>query len=312
VPVRGGDVEVLIFAPRGVAGPRPAVALVHGAVDAGVHDERLLRFARAIAARGAVVVAPHLPSLAAFRMDPLDPGRIADIGRWVAAESGEAEDGRVSFAGGSVGGSYSILAADDPAVRDRTRAVLAFGAYADLDALLERWMTGRAERVPGMFDPLAEGRRLVPLGNVESLVPAAEVAEVRRRIGAIARDETPSGLALSAQAAEVVDVAASREPLDAGDARRLLDRLGSVPVALSPAPAAAPSARVYLLHGTADPVVPASDLDSLASSLRSRGVAVETHRTDLFEHMDTQGPAGFFAAWPLLRFFGGFLDDARM
>lgn len=69
---------------------------------------------------------------------------------------------------------------------------------------------------------------------------------------------------------------------------------------------------MYLLHATADPVVPPSDLAELAASLRSRGVSVETHRTDLFEHVDAEGPPGFFAAWPLLRFFSGFLDDAGL
>jgi dienelactone hydrolase len=309
VPTRAGDVPVLVFRPRGATGPLPGVVLVHGAVDAGARESRLQAFARSFAARGAVVATPHLSSLAAFRLDADDPRRVADVGLWLTRNGSGA--GTVALAGVSVGASYAILAADDAVLRDRVVAVLSFGAYADLDALLFRWMTNPAP-APGLFDPLTTGRRLVLLGNVDRFVPPTDREAVSARIAALLAGRTMPAEPVSAEAQAVVDVAVSTAPLDPAGAREFLAHLATETQALSPVHASAPSAAVHLLHGADDPIVPSEDLDTLAAALAARGVRVSVHRTEVFAHVDAEHAPGLLEAWPLLRFVGSFLDDAGL
>lgn len=311
VPTRAGDVRVLLARPVADADPLPALVLVHGAVDAGARERRFVAFLRAFAARGMVVAAPDLPSLARFRMDADDPARIADVGRWLA-DTGRAEDGRVALSGVSVGGSYALVAADDAVLRDHVSTVLAFGAYADLGTLLHGWMTAPSDPHERLFDPLTEGRRLVLLGNADLLVGPADREEVERRLRAILDGREAAGPPLAPDAAEVVAIAESTEPLSMERARTLLERLRDPLVTLSPARGTTPAAPVYLLHGARDPVVPVADMDALAAALRGRGVAVRTHATDLFDHVDARSSPGLLEAWPLLRFLGAFLDDAGL
>lgn len=312
LPTRAGRVTVRTVRPATDDGPWPAIVLVHGAVDAGARERRFAAFADAFAARGMAVAAPDLRSLATFRMDRDDPVRVADVARWLAHDSGWAEDGDVALAGVSVGGSFALVAAGDGALRADVSAVLAFGAYADLDALLLRWLTGPTQEHGELFDPLREGRRLVLLGNVDHLVEPAERDEVASRIRAILDGQPVAADGLSPAAAEVVAVAAGSDPLAPERARALLDRLGETLGRLSPARGAPPAAPVYLLHGSRDPVVPVEDIASLATALRARGVPVDTHVTDLFDHVDAETRPGLLEAWPLLRFLGAFLDDAGL
>ncbi len=61
-----GDAKVPadLYHPRG-RGPHPGILLVHGMVDAGRSDERLMRFADALARAGYVVLVPELEGLQA-------------------------------------------------------------------------------------------------------------------------------------------------------------------------------------------------------------------------------------------------------
>jgi dienelactone hydrolase len=312
VDTRAGGVTVVLARPADADGPLPAVVLVHGAVDAGARERRFMAFVRAFAARGMVVAAPDLRALASFHMDVQDPVRIADVATWLAQESGYAEDGHVAIAGVSVGGSMGLLAADDDAVRDDVSAVMAFGGYADLEALLQHWMTQDTEDHGELFDPLTEGRRMVLLGNVDHLVEPAHRDEVRRHLRALLDGTVVGGHPLPPDASEVVAVARSKDPLEPERARALLGRMRPVLTALSPSRAARPIAPVYLLHGASDPVVPVSDLDALATALEGRGVDVTAHVTELFDHVNAESSPGFFESWPLLRFIGAFLDDAGL
>lgn len=312
VATRAGPTEVTYLRPWGEDGPLPAIVLCHGAVEGGARDRRLLDLANAMAVRGMVVALPHLPDLESFKIARSDAVRIADVTRWVADESGDAADGRAALAGISVGGSYALVAADDPVVRDRVSAVLAFGAYADLERLLVHWMTFSGEAPSELFDPLTEGRRLVLLGNVEHVVPPEHVAETRRRLEAILDGRAPPDDRLPPAVQEVVTAAANAEPLPQAAAERLVGMIGEDLAVLSPARAAAPSAPVYLLHADTDPVVPTADLDALAAALRSRGVDVTTHVTGIFGHVTADETPGLLASWSLLRFVAGFLDDAGL
>jgi len=311
------DEDVLgmtVYRPTDAEGPLPAVLVVHGAVERGARDSRMVALARSLAAHGATVAAPDLPALGVLRIDDEDRRRLADAALWLADRDDLAEDGRVAVLGISVGGSYGLLAAADPRLRDRVSAVLAFGAYDDLRALLLRWMTEPSPQ-PELFDPFTEGRRRVLLGNVARLVDPTDRAAVERELrallrGGVSRDLLPDA---AESARRVVSVARSTTAVDPDTAARLLAPLADELRALSPIPWTGPlPAPVYLLHGDADPVVPVASGRALAAALEAAEGSVSFFATGAFGHVTAGESPSLFELWPLLSFLGDFLEDAGL
>ena len=79
--------------------------------------------------------------------------------------------------------------------------------------------------------------------------------------------------------------------------------------ALSPARAPAPAAAVYLLHGTGDNVIPASESVLLAERLRAEGTDVWQLTTPLITHAEVDRSAAARAFWDLTRFWANLLDE---
>jgi pimeloyl-ACP methyl ester carboxylesterase len=312
---RAGPVPVRIYRPKDEDGPLPGVVLVHGAVETGASDGRLISLARAMAYRGGVVATPDLAALKAFRLDPLDPQRLADVAADLAARTDLVEDGQVAFVGISVGGSYGLVAAADPVLAGRVSTALCFGAYADLDGLLTRWMTDPRSDAPELLDPQTYGRRLVLKGNLSVLVPVADRAPVAAVLGRLLSGhpagETPDGLDPAAE--RVVTVAISEGPVDPEVVAAMLAPLEPTIAALSPVRMKNRlDFPVYLLHGQRDPVVNVADLAVLTRHLETLDTEVEAHETDVFSHVNRMGDESpsLFSAWPLLSFVADAMSDA--
>jgi dienelactone hydrolase len=311
-----GNVWLRVIRPADASGPLPAILLVHGAHEDGYDSPQLVAMGRAIAVRGATAALVDLESLRTFGMDADDPERVLGAAAWLASRTDLAEDGRVALFGISVGGAYSLIAAQDPRLADRVSCVLAFGAYPDVEDLLLGWLVTPRPDAPGMLDPLTVGRRRVLLGNVARLVPERDRGSLAAALEDLLdgrRDAAPAGAAPEAQL--VWDVAASESAIPEETARRLLAPLAPQMQALSPVRrTAVPRAPVFLLQGQGDPIVTAADAERLRAALDARGADVELHVTDLFVHVDTgaDGTPSFFDAWPLLRFLARALDAAGM
>jgi predicted esterase len=78
---------------------------------------------------------------------------------------------------------------------------------------------------------------------------------------------------------------------------------------LSPAREAAPTAPVYLLHGTDDNVIPAIESSLLAETLRARHVTVHQLATPLITHAEVDRSATATAMWRLISFWANLLDE---
>jgi alpha-beta hydrolase superfamily lysophospholipase len=324
VPTRAGPLAVTVYRPRDAGAPLPAFLLVHGATIEGAADARFVALARAVAARGASVATPDLPALASLRLDAGEPARLADVALWLGERTELAADGRLALMGISVGGSYALLAAADARLAPRVRAVFVFGAYADLEALLLEWLTAPVATAE-LLDPSTEGRRRVLLGNLDALVEPAHRAAVAGAIDELLRGRTPPAPAgLGPRAARVLAAARSEQPLSPAAAEEILQPLVPALAALSPAAVGAiadagavgavgvPAAPVFLLHAEADPVVPLAHGLALHELLVARGAEVRLHVTGIFAHVDPGHRPSFFEAFPLLRFFGAFLDAAGL
>jgi len=126
-----GD-EYHVYYPRGKS--LRTVVIVYGMTIEGEHDGRLLKFARSCANAGLRVVVPHLPGLMDFIVAPGDLRRLERILSNLEPEKGTG----VALIGFSTGGSYALLLAANPDIKDKIGPVILFSPIYDARDVAER------------------------------------------------------------------------------------------------------------------------------------------------------------------------------
>jgi dienelactone hydrolase len=323
IPWRGGQLRGRIYAPADPEGP-PSL-LVPGVHAGGIDEPRLIEFARDVARMGRTVVTAQLDDLVAYSISPRTTDMIEDAAAWLAS-SDLAPDGRVGLMGISFAGGLSIAAAGRPSVRDRVAFVLSFGGHGDLPRTLRYLCTG-VQPDGTIYPPHDYGVAIILLGVTDRVVPAEQVQPLRNAIRAflnashvdmVDKEQGQAEFARARTMAEALDEPArglmtmvnERNVAELGPI--LLPHAGEMgkDAALSPARSAAPSAPVYLLHGTDDNVIPASESVLLAGYLHARGTPVWQLTTPLITHAEVDRSAAARAFWDLTRFWAALLDES--
>jgi fermentation-respiration switch protein FrsA (DUF1100 family) len=129
--VNGRQLHADVYRP---AKPRAALLLVHGLSRAGRRHPDLVRFARALARHGEVVLVPEFEGLTAFRLTGREVEEIRGAFHYLTRATGS-----VGIAGFSFGAGPALLAAAD---LPRLRLVGSFGGYADLRNVIAYITTG--------------------------------------------------------------------------------------------------------------------------------------------------------------------------
>jgi len=307
VRVAGEAREATLFLPPG-RGPAPGWLVLHGLTVPGRRHAAMLRFVRSLAASGAVVLVPDVPSWRALRLDATAARATLEAG--VARLEGMAEvrPGGVGAVGFSFGATQVLMAAADPAMHGRLNGVVAFGGYCDLPRLLRSLFTGEHEweGVWRTLDPDPYGRWIAS-GNFLTLLPgcegmhavanaALELAVEAGRRGEwawgprydamkteLARDFTPEERRIWEIVAPPSNVAPELEA-----ARELAARFAAGALehdtGLDPRPHLAEvRARVVLSHGRQDRLIPYTETLRLMSMLPPQARASATI-TGLFAH----------------------------
>jgi pimeloyl-ACP methyl ester carboxylesterase len=283
--------------------PRATLVLLHGLAPEGRREPRLVDFATTLARAGFAVLVPELPgmrSLSAGRED------VRDIGDALRHALDAQDDCRpvgelaVSFAVGP-----ALIAALAPGVRERLAFVVAVGGYYDLAAAITYATTG--------FDPLSgrrgpppapEGRWWLLLSQAAQLPDPGDrklLRELaRRRLGdpAAAVDELaaqlgPGGRALYALIANTdpqrVQTLLAVLPEPIRDELAVLDLAARNLESLG--------ARLLLIHGTGDAVLPISHSRALHQRLGPDRAPL--FEADGLQHVDVA--PGLADAWQLWR-----------
>jgi len=288
---------------------RPAWILLHGLTYHGRTHPSLDRFARALAASGAVVIVPEIPEWSRLRVAP-DATGPSIAGALDALRSDPAVDtDRIGVIGFSFGATQALAALADPRLGDGIRALVAWGGYCDLHRLFHFGVTGEHE-LDGVRDRVAPdpygawvmGANYVTgipgLGDYSELAAALhELAQASGRAGVYAGDSHYEPLkarlreGLPPAQREIFRIFAplpTDPPLDHGFvaemARELADAALRADPLLDPRPLI-PELRVRtaIAHGREDTLVPYTE------SLRlSRVLPADTRAgctiTSLFAH----------------------------
>ena len=343
VPTRFGPARARTYVPDRTI--ERAVLLVPGVNALAIDEPRLVGFARALAESGLAVVTPEVDDLKGYRVTPRCTDVIEDAAGWLAAQPDLAIGRPVGIIGISFAGGLSIVAAGRPSLRGRVAWVFSFGGHGDFRRVVEYLCTGletaiepgdlaaSRTRAGGRGDAVRRPTRhraphdyslaVIVYGAADLLVPADQAGPLR---AAVLTFLEASHLALYDRKGADREFARARDleaalPMPAQHVMRLvntravaetgqllLPHLGTLAddPAVSPDKSPAPSAPVFMLHGTDDNVVPAVETLLLAEYLQEK-TEVRWLLSPLISHaeIDRRAPAG--EIWALIRLWAAIL-----
>ena len=328
VPTRSGDVAAQFYVPDTAV--TRTVLLIPGIHSMGIREPRLTALAEDLAGSGVRVMALALPDLQRYLITPQSKDVIEDVVQWLAGRPEYPPDGRVGIVGVSFAGGLSISAAGRPSIRDKVAFVVSFGGHGDLRRVLHYIATGEAPAIPGItvHPPHDYAASVVLYGLADrGIVPADQVLPLRNGIetfllaSQLTLVDMNQANATFAKAREMQ----TRLPEPAAtfmgyvnnrDVKQLgprlvpfLNALDAGTPALSPQYAMPPSARIYLLHGDGDTVIPTAESRLLGDALASNGARVQVLLSSLITHAEVNRAATTREAWQLVSFWGSVLRN---
>jgi hypothetical protein len=283
-PTRDGEVEGDLYRPSG-GGPHPGIVVCLGVVPFGVDHPQVPVLGKALARAGFAALLYWSPAMRDFRLDPEDVENIPLAYHWLIQQP-YVDPARSGLLGTCVGGSFSLMAAASPLIRDHIAFLSAYAPYSSLwtfarDVASSTRSCGDG-REPWQVDPLT---RKVFVHSITSFLKPAEAERLR---SAFANEcELLDGDSLSTDGQTVHSLFIAR---DEDEAEAALHRLPPIMQErlniLSPlnyvkdihAPL------IILLHDQGDQVIPVGESRRLHSSLAGHA---GVHYTEMqFQHLD--------------------------
>lgn len=286
-----------------------AIVLVPGVSRAGKDDRRLVAFANTLARARFAVLVPDMQGLKALKVRATDVREIAHAIAYFADSSAAAGHDRIGLVAVSYAVGPAILAALEPDVRDRMGFVVGIGGYWDLEAVVTYFTTGhyreRPDRPWRRAQPNAYGKWVFVLSNVEQLESADDRA-ILDRMARLKFDDPDAGIAklaarLGPEGRSVYAL------LDNTDPERVPALLAALPAGIKAEFAALNlkgrdfsrlSARLILIHGRDDTIIPYTESVALAAALPKE--QAELYLVDSLAHVDL-GPTGLIDTFTLWR-----------
>lgn len=284
-PTRDGEVEGDLYRPSG-GGPHPGIVVCLGVVPFGVDHPQVPILGKALARAGFAALLYWSPAMRDFRLDPEDVENIPLAYHWLIQQP-YVDPARSGLLGTCVGGSFSLMAAASPLIRDHVAFLSAYAPYSSLwtfarDVASSTRSCGDG-REPWRVDPLT---RKVFVHSMTSFLEPAE-AEWFRSTFANETEHLADRGDLSADGQGVKSLLTARDENDAGAALHGLppimqERLTTLSPLNYLKDIHAPL--IVLLHDRGDQVIPVGESRRLCSALNGyAGV----HYTEMqFQHLD--------------------------
>lgn len=279
-----GPLQAELYRPPG-GGPHPAVVLCLGVVPFGVDHPQIPRLKAALARFGFVALIHWSDAMRDRRLVPEDRDNIAAAYDYLVRRR-DVDPARSGLYGTCVGGSFALLAAAHPTIRDRVAFVGAFAPYSSMWTLARdiasRTRSDGGSLEPWPVDPLT---REVFVRSVTDMLVPPESDSLR---GAYASGGAvdPAGLSADGRAVHTLLTAPDRDAAAAALRqlpRAMRDRLD----AMSPLHHVDDinAALILVGHDRDDLVIPVGESRRLASALSGRAGAEYTEYA-MFQHAD--------------------------
>jgi hypothetical protein len=314
-PTRFGLAEGELYRPA-AGGPHPGIVVCLGVVPFGFDHPQVPILGKALARAGFVALLYWSPAMRDFRLDPEDIENIALAYYWLI-EQPYIDPARSGLLGACVGGSFALMAAASPLIRDRVAFLAAYAPYSSMWTLARDIASATRSsgdgHEPWRVDPLT---RKVFVYSLTALLESGEAERLRSTFAAERGHLDGCGLSADGQAVYSLLTA-----LDEDKAETALHRLPPIMqerlAALSPMnylkDVRAPL--IILLHDRGDQVIPVGESRRLCSALAGPrdapkgspplGAAGVRYTEMQFQHLDpVKGKLPLFRlVWEFGKFF---------
>ncbi len=252
------------------------IVLVPGVARRGKDDPRLVALASTLARARFLVMVPDLPNLRALRVRAGDARGVADAFSHLVSMPEFPDRGRAGIGAFSYAVGPAVLAALEPVIRDRVDFVLGVGGYHDLHSVVTFFTTGYF-RMDGQWqylEPNRYGKWVFVLGNIERLNDPLD-RETLRIMGKRKLDDPAAAVdhlsgRLTPEGRAVLALLENRDPqrtaaLIAGLPAAIRNELGALNLVNKDLSRL--RARLILLHGPDDVIIPYTESIALAAAV---------------------------------------------
>jgi hypothetical protein len=283
-PTCYGHAEGDLYRPSS-RGPHPGLVVCLGVVPFGVDHPQVPILGKALARAGFAALLYWSPAMRDFRLDPKDIENIALAYDWLI-EQPYVDPARSGLIGTCVGGSFALMAAASPRIRDRVGFIGAYAPYSSMwtfarDIASATRSNGEG-REPWQVDPLT---RKVFVHSLTALLEPGEAEQLRNSF--IYEPGPIDSHTLSIEGRAVYAL------LTASDTDEAEDALHRLPIAMQERLTAMTpldyikgihAPLIVLLHDRGDQVIPVGESRRLYSAFAGRS---GVHYTEMgFQHLD--------------------------
>ena len=264
IPTSIGPIRARLYIPQGVADP-PAMVVVHGVHHLGIDEPRLMALARALSASGIRVLTPELSALADYKIDSASINLIGESSRNLSASTGK----KVGVLGVSFGGGLSLIAAARPQYAPYISFVVSVGAHDDLERVSQFLITNQTPRPDGTtlhMQAHEYGPLVLIYSHLEDFFPPADLAAAHKALRLLlwenVAESKKAAARLSPPSRQKMELLyrGEVEPLDSEMKQAILRHRAEMAPASPHGQLASLHVPVLLLHGSADNVIPPSEM----------------------------------------------------
>ena len=293
--------------------PLAGIVLIPGVAQHGRDDPRLVTFANTLARFRFVVLVPEIPNLRELKIRAEDSQTIKDAFQYLDSQIDFSAQVQIGIGAFSYAVGPAILAALDPAIRDKVDFILSVGGYYNIEKTITYFTTGqfRYQSEWHFLEPNAYGKWVFVLSNLERLTDSMDKENFRKiaqrkmnNPNAIIDDLT---INLSPEASSILTLLQNQDPELAPNL------ILSLPIAirtdlnaldLSSKDLNQLKAHLILLHGTDDNIIPYTESIALASAVAED--QAELFLIDGLAHVDLHPQK--LDKWASLRAIDALLD----
>jgi pimeloyl-ACP methyl ester carboxylesterase len=308
-----GPLKYRLYIPQGVENP-PAIVVLHGIHNLGLEEPRLIRFANAAAGAGMLAMTPELTDLADYQVTPKTIDTIGKAAEVLSLRTGH----KVGVIGLSFAGGLALLAAEKPEYAGKIGFVVTVGSHDDMGRVARFFAGDMAERPDGSKEPFSAheyGALVLAYTHLDGFfaardIPAAGEA-LKLWLWEKPEDARGAAKALSpAGQAEFEKIIHHRGDLKP-ELMQEIQRHSADMDAVSPHGKISDlKVPVFVLHGTADNVIPASESEWLAKDIPPADLKRVLLSPALI-HVHLEDSVPFSQKWDLIDFMAAVLDAAK-
>lgn len=309
----GSKVFADIYLPEiGKQSNRGTIMLVHGMTAYGNRDPRMVALAKAMAGCGYIAVCPHFPDIAEFRIRMRTVDEIGAALDAIADDSGLCRGGMISIFSASFSAGIALIAASRDGTAERVSSICGVGSYSGIESSIE-FLLGRRDN--------DDYGRLIVLKNFVHCLHDYSDSFYRALHEGILDNGLKRDVPVMPEIMKTLPVGEKVELFmllndpdyrlnvwrrimdDSPEARSLCERLCVLNHAHNL------RARIVLIHGARDDVIPSSESIQLFNRLKDFQVPSRILLTDLVGHGDlVQGSKLITGLAGLIDAFAFFLD----